>query len=244
MSRLKTTQFCQKIPKPHRFSQWFHMVWIVGLLSTHQLHAEVAISTGSGSYWYQAAAATGAVNQFLGRTDAADGDEGEGDSGGGLRGSVDANGPLGLKHHSAVALTWRHAVPLSARVDLVGGVRLEYGRTRWFIKDGIDILRDDLTVALRHLSISPTVALRTGLPDWGPWQMDATAGIGAQALVARTHITSALLNVRRTEHFDDRFAFVRVGMGHKNHPADRAVLDVQWRNSTNFNLRLGLEHQF
>ncbi|MEP1766921.1 MAG: hypothetical protein ABJJ53_09845 [Sulfitobacter sp.] len=208
-------------------------------------HADLAISIGSGSYWYQATAATGTVNQFLGRSNASDDTEGNsGSRDGRLRRSVNANGPLRLKHHSAVALTWQHAEALSPQVDLVGALRLEYGRTRWFIKDGIDILRDDLTLKTQHLSLSPTLALRRNLHAWGHWNMDVAGGIGAQALVARTHITSALLNVRRTEHFSDHFAFIRMAVAHVDAPSDRVVLDMQWRKSTALNLRLGVEHRF
>lgn len=218
------------------------MACVVLLLGVQPLNAEVLLTLGSGAYWYQAAATTGAVNQFLGHTDTPDGGTG-GDFGG--RDSVDTNRPLRLKYHSAVALTWRHGIQLNHRLEMVGDVRLEYGRTRWFVKGGINILRDDLTAKLHHVSLTPTLGLRMDLPPVRHWHSDITGGIGTTRLVARTHITSALLNLRRTDHFTNHFAFVRLGLGPTyNKKSGRALLEAQWRRSTGLNLRLGLEHKF
>ncbi|WP_299417635.1 hypothetical protein [uncultured Sulfitobacter sp.] len=218
------------------------MTGVLLLLGVLPARAEVLLSLGSGAYWYQVAATTAAVDQFLGRPE---GSGSGGSDGLGGRGSLDANGPLRLRHHNAVALTWRHGVRLTHRLDLVGDVRLEYGRTRWFIKDGIDILRDDLTARLAHISITPTLGLRTDLYTKGPWHSDITGGIGATRLAARTQITSALLDVRRTDYFSDSFAFVRLELGRgKPATANRALLEAQWRRSTGVNLRLGIAHKF
>lgn len=206
--------------------------------------AEWSIYAGSGVYWHHGDAVNGAVDQFLGRPPQPGGGAVGGGHGGSLGESVSANGPVQVRGHHALALRWHQATALTARLDLVGSVRLEYGRTRYFIADGVGVLRDDLTVDLRHLALSPAVALRTALPDLGNWRSDLSVGLGADVIQARTHLGSALLDVNRADRFRDNFAFVRIGLGHRRRPDDTVVLDMQWRDSVAFSLRLGAEHRF
>ena len=205
------------------------------------VQAEWLIRSGTGLYWAQPDAVNAAVDQFLGRP------PGGGDGGTttqGLGAAVDANGPVRLRRHAASALGWRADMALHPRLDLVGSVRLEYAHTRWFVKDGVSVLRDDLTANIRHIGLTPALALRTALPVWRGWQTDLSAGVGADVIWTRTRITSALLDVHRNDRFSESFVFTRVGLGHAMFPADRAVIDLEWRDSIDFSMRLGLEHRF
>jgi hypothetical protein len=206
------------------------------------VRAEWSIYAGSGAYWHHGDAVNGAVDQFLGRPPGSGG--GGAGHGGSLGDSVSANGPVQVQRHHALALRWHHATAVTPRLDLVGSVRLEYGRTRYFIADGVGVLRDDLTVDLHHLALSPAMALRAALPDLGNWRTDLSLGLGTDMIRARSHLGSALLDVNRTEGFRENFVFLRIDLGHRRRPADRVVLDMQWRDSVDFSLRLGAEHRF
>jgi hypothetical protein len=208
--------------------------------------ADWVVYLGSGTYWVQPAAVTRTVDQFLGRPPGGGGGTpGAGGSGiGGTEGSVRANGPLTLRGHYAVALGWRGHVALHPRFDLVGSVRLEHARTRWFVRGGIDILRDDLSARIAHLAVTPTLALRTALPAPPNWRADISAGLGADVVWTRTRISSALLDVRRSDRFSEGFAFTQLGLGHARFPDDRLVLDLEWRDSIDIGVRLGIEHRF
>ena len=218
---------------------WALVVLIAGLAPPAR--AEWIVTSGLGAYWEQPAAVNATVNQFLGRPP---GSGGGGAGDGGLGGQINANGPLDPRGHTALTLTWRKDVPLRPRLDLVGSVGLEYARTRWFVQDGIDVLRDDLSVDIRHLALTPRLSLRTALPVWRGFRTDLSAGVGADVIWTRTRISSALLDVRRSDRFSESFAFTRLGLGHALFPADRAVVDLEWRDSVDFSLRLGVEHRF
>lgn len=225
-----------------RGNSLFGGVLLVALLAgPPPAQAEWLLRVGSGLYWVQPAAVRGTVDQFLGRPPGGGEDTG---GGGGGKGSVDANGPLQLQHHLALALGWRGAHRLRPRLDLVGALRFEYARTRWFVADGIDVLRDDLTADIHHLALTPTLALRRQVPLGRGWRGDVAAGVGADVVWTRTRISSALLDVRRRDRFAQGFAFAQVGLGHERLPAGRGVVDLEWRPHDAFGLRLGLEHRF
>lgn len=215
-------------------------------LYADKAHADVVISFGSASYWHHAEAINNTADQFLGRP--VDGtDDNNRESRDNFSTQIQSNSDVSLHAHGAVALTWRNHRTISPHLDIETRVRFEYGSTRYFLKDGIGPFRDDITVRLAHASITPTIALRrevTYPPIAQRLRIHLKAGAGVDALWARTHITSALLNVKRHEQFMDRLLFVGADVALQKAPNTALTFEVQWRDSIGAALRLGFGHKF
>jgi hypothetical protein len=213
-----------------------------GPIGADTVRTDTALSFGTGSYWHHAHGINNAVDQFLGRPAGSGGANGIG--GGGLDGDISANSPVDLRFHSAVALNWRHTTPLRPTLALVAGARLEYGRARYFVKDGVGPLLDDITARLDHVGITASLALRHSLRPGRMGQLHIGAGLGAEVLWSRTHVTSALLDVRRSDRFHDSLAFASLEWAPEQAPGSTVALQLEWRDSIGPALRLGVQQQF
>lgn len=230
---------------PLRLGKVLMALAVPGLDGGGPAQADVLLSLGTGSYWHHSQSVNGAVNQFLGRPQTGDtGDTGTNDSFGDR---IDANADVRLRGHASAALTWQTAHPLSERLSVLTRLRFEYGQTSYFLKDGIGPLRDDITLRLAHISVTPSLALRHEISDAftrGRIDLSLRAGLGVEMLWAKTRVTSALLNVRRTEGFADGIVFAGIDVALPTAPAAAVSLDVQWRNSIGPALRLGIGYAF
>jgi hypothetical protein len=214
-----------------------------GPIRADTVRTERLLSFGTGSYWHHAPGINNAVNQFLGHPLGSGGGNSGGGSGG-LGSSISANSPVDLRFHSVVALHWHHATLLRPALALVAGARFEYGRARYFVKDGVGPLLDDITAKLDHVGVSTSLALRHRLRPDRPGQIYIAAGLGAEVLWSRTRVTSALLDVRRTDRFHDSLAFASLEWTPEKAQGSTIALQLEWRDSIGPALRLSLQQQF
>ena len=228
--------------------QHLYMLGAVFLLALYAdtARADVVISLVGARDWYHAEAINRTANQFLGRP--LDGTDDDGiDSTDSSSTQIEANSNVELRAYGAVALTWRSHRIVSPHLDVETLVRFEYGNTRYFLKDGIGPFRDDITVHLSHASITPTIALRrevTYPPNAQRFRIHLKAGAGAEALWARTHITSALVNIKRSGRFMDGLLFVGADIALRTTPKTTLAFEVQWRDSIGTAFQLSLQHKF
>lgn len=176
---------------------------------------EVRVDTGAS--WHHQGAVDGAVRQFLGvERDAGGGEAGgsAGDPSGRIL-TPDDDTPYRSTRQWSLSAGLFTRRPLTPRLDIRAGARLSMGQAEYHLEKGIAPFIDPITVTIDHVALTPEMALSGRLLKRGRWHVSAETGAGVDLLRARTGISSALLDVRRTESFRDLHLFggVEAGFG-------------------------------
>lgn len=120
--------------------------------------------------------------------------------------------PYRLRQSHAHAIAVRIARPLRPGLDLTGRLALGRGETLYDLPEGLGVLRDPTTIRFT----TEFALLEAGLTWQRRWRgtvaAEAEVAAGLRETRTRTHVTSALLDVRSSSRHRDPYIALRGGI--------------------------------
>lgn len=108
--------------------------------------------------------------------------------------------PRRLVRDRSVALVHERAVPLGQDLAAYGSLTAGLGQTRHRLPEGMGVLTDPARIGLTSLTLQPEAGLQRRWQGPGS-DLTVAAGLGIQASLTETTVSSALLDVRhRSSH--------------------------------------------